>query len=99
MENNLEKLKEFFLKTTPNPSFLFFKTNECGFCKEISPLIKKYCNENDFFLYEIDQDDENSSKLFNLFDIPYFPTLIITIDGRVEHFLEGKNTIKEFLNS
>jgi len=77
--------------------FYLFYSDTCIHCELAKPIIQEYASKKMIPLHRIEEVN-NNGKLFDMFKIDYYPTLIYIKEGRVLKY-EGVEPIVEMLKS
>jgi|SRR5699024_9661133 len=86
------------------PVLVNFKTNGCGPCEALVPVLEEIVTEyegklkvSNFFV-SLDEVLENSNEVAKKYDVMGFPTLILFKDGEVSTTLLGGQSKESILN-
>ncbi len=93
---NKQLLKESIKRK--EKTLFFFYAEWCEYCDKIRPTIKQIAESKPGYkLVELDDDDENTDDISELFNVNYLPALVILSESGYKTY-EGSTKIKKLLS-
>jgi thiol-disulfide isomerase/thioredoxin len=92
---NKQLLKEAIKRR--EKSILFFNASWCPACKEISHIVEQIkTSKPDYKFYDLKTEMEGVGELEEIFDVDYFPSLVIISETGYKEY-SGARQIKKLL--
>jgi len=92
---NKQLLKEAIKRR--EKSILFFNASWCPACKEISHIVEQIkTSKPDYKFYDLKTETEGVGELEEIFDVDYFPSLVIISETGYKEY-SGARQIKKLL--